>query len=1748
MAARAQDVVESSRGEAVERNLPTDEPLRPWAHDPKLLQKESGDRVEMRPVHAERVATVKLTDVVPPIHFESGVADIPQEYIESLRKALDDLRDRHNVRLHLIGHADDQRLSDALARVYGDNEGLSRERAGEVAEFLQNRLALPAEAISYEWAGSTRPVATNTTPEGRALNRRVEVQVWYDETQATLAEEEVTVRDDIKRVKVCRMETVCKMRFKEGSEHRMRIRNLVQPLLYNDAPEVSDAFVAHVKEALENLQDKQHVVVKLIGYTDNVPLTERNERIYGNHLALSKAHAHRAALALQDALDLPNEEIVSDGRGSSMPVATNDTAQGRAANRRIEVEFWHDDQLTELPDEPRLCPGAPGTEVVTRVYDPPWGPIAPLQLEQGGRAVIPADYSQQLRRAMTDIAGRTNVRLRFIGYTKNERLDRRTAIVYGDDIGLAAARARRAMQTIVQEMGLTTEQAEHEGRGYVQSKDVVNEGFTQEGTSHIVVQVVYDEPAVLDDYEGVDIERLTRELSPKNPFALNLMRITVDGEPIDDPNRSSADIQRCTDVALNKADIAFQFDNLQSSPRLSVSAWPTTVALTELRSEISDTSDTGDTGDIGAEEQVVQQLLPADIGPPEPEQSAEPEELREVIPVTQAMKLVTPPAEQLQTGLGNVPELRASRLYGTPVRFRMYANYSAFIDRSEVRIFHAGESTQVTPMKVVPVDAAGFAEWEPTAEQTTAPMRELQYVLRAYDKHGNFDETTPQPLWLVLNDGTRTDVPAQTPAQSKELLASYGTSSLTSHNIQLGSGTIKVRGGSIPAHHSVYVAGKPVPVDPAGNFLAEEILPAGIHTVEVAVLDDEGNGAMFLRDLEFQKNDWFYVGMADVTASETHTRGPAELLQGENSPIDYDSALDGRLAFYVNGKFKENWHLSASADTREGPIDELFSNFLDKSPESLFRRIDPDYHYPTFGDDSVVEEMGPTLGKMYVKVAHDESSAMWGNFKINYAENELAHVDRGLYGGNLHYQTQGTTSFGEQRFTVDGFAAEPGTLASREEFRGTGGSLYFLHNQDILIGSERVRVEMRDKDSGLVSGVVNLRPVLDYDIDYLQGRVVLAEPLNSTVDDRLLVRSGALSGDAAYLVVRYEYTPGFTEINTLATGGQAHAWINDYVKVGLTTNGNEEGDTESSLAGADVTVRMSADSWLKVQGGRSEGLVSSAMYSDDGGFGFVNPDTTGFTSADADAYRADLSVAFGDVFPGVPGRLTVYQQSLGAGYSAPGMGSLTDLENVGGTFNAHFFERFDVRAKADKKEQDQGLFANTQELNLGYQITDRWNISTGARKDEREYTGPLVPLNREQGERTDGVLQVGYDSGATWRTYAFAQNTLSKSEERPDNDRYGIGGSYRMTERFRIDAEASDGDLGPGGRLGTNYLFSDRTTLYLNYALENERTDNGLRGGHRGNLISGMKRRLSDSSSMFLEERYQETDTMSGITHATGMTLAPNERWNFGANTDIGTLTDELTGAKIDREAGGVRMGYGWQAVQLSSAVEYRTDKTEQMDATMSERTTWLFRNSFKFQLNPDWRVVGKYNHARSESSLGQFYDGGYTEAVIGYGYRPVANDRLNALAKYTYFYNVPTTEQVTPTNSNALFVQKSHVAALDLTYDLTDMVSIGGKYAYRLGQLSLDRENPQFFDNRASLYIVRTDLKFGGWEGLVEGRMLDMQDLNEQRTGALVAVYRYVGKHFKIGAGYNFTDFSEDLTDLSFRSEGVFINMTGSM
>ena len=509
-------------------------------------------------------------------------------------------------------------------------------------------------------------------------------------------------------------------------------------------------------------------------------------------------------------------------------------------------------------------------------------------------------------------------------------------------------------------------------------------------------------------------------------------------------------------------------------------------------------------------------------------------------------------------------------------------------------------------------------------------------------------------------------------------------------------------------------------------------------------------------------------------------------------------------------------------------------------------------------------------------------------------------------------------------------------------------------------------------------------------------------------------------------------------------------------------------------------------------------------------------------------------------------------QDVEAGFSGPGLATLTDTVNTGGSLSLPLFESLLVTARVDNREQAQGLDTSASEINFAYQVSEHWDFSAGFREDSRTDNSPLIPLTQEEGDRSDAILQLGYDSHDTWSTYGFVQDTLRVEGTRRENSRFGVGGSFRVSERLHIDAEVSDGDLGTGGRVGSNYIFSDRTSVYLNYALENERTDNGLRTferGREGNLVAGLKSRLSDSTSVFLEERYQHNRSMTGLTHATGITFTPSDHWSFGVNTDIGTLLDQQTGAETERVATGLQFSLGYGDLQYSSAVEYRNDVAQQSDLSDNERTTWLFRNNFKYQMNEGSRLLGKLNHSTSDSSLGRFFQGGFTEAVLGYAYRPVNNDRLNSLVKYTYFYNVPTTDQVTLQNIAAEFIQKSHVAAVDVSYDLTRRLTLGGKFAYRLGQVSLDRESEQFFDNNAQLYVLRADYRlFENWEVMLEARQLDMPDLDESRSGMLLTLSRYVGDHLKVGAGYNFTDFSDDLTDLNYDHQGFFLTITGSM
>jgi hypothetical protein len=142
-------------------------------------------------------------------------------------------------------------------------------------------------------------------------------------------------------------------------------------------------------------------------------------------------------------------------------------------------------------------------------------------------------------------------------------------------------------------------------------------------------------------------------------------------------------------------------------------------------------------------------------------------------------------------------------------------------------------------------------------------------------------------------------------------------------------------------------------------------------------------------------------------------------------------------------------------------------------------------------------------------------------------------------------------------------------------------------------------------------------------------------------------------------------------------------------------------------------------------------------------------------------------------------------------------------------------------------------------------------VSSGARRDSRTDHSATVPETQEEGDRTDATARLHYNSLKHWTAYGFVQETLETSGNRDDNGRVGMGGSLRLTDRFKLFGEVSGGDLGTGGSLGTEYLYSDRTTLYMNYALENERSDDGRRA-RKGNMTSGFRTRYSDSATVYL--------------------------------------------------------------------------------------------------------------------------------------------------------------------------------------------------------------------------------------------------------------------------------------------------------
>jgi len=1068
------------------------------------------------------------------------------------------------------------------------------------------------------------------------------------------------------------------------------------------------------------------------------------------------------------------------------------------------------------------------------------------------------------------------------------------------------------------------------------------------------------------------------------------------------------------------------------------------------------------------------------------------------------------------------------------ISFYPFWNYGAFIERAEVRLIDANKSLRSDHVMVLPVQG-GVATLPSNADLP----EDVSYLLRVYDAEGNFDETAPKFLTMV----------DEKPHQDEEIIRSelegFGIDRTARRNIKLRGNSVTVYGSNAPNGSTVSVMGQAVPIDNNGKFVREMILPYGDHQIGAEV-NYGGKTLNVSQDLFLDNTDFFYVAIGDLTLGSNNSVGPADFLSQSDEDFD-DVGVLGRGAFYATGKVKGDYRVTASVDTGEDRIQDLFNNLDEKDPRQLLRRLDGDRFYPVYGDDSQIREDAPTQGRFYVRVEKDDSHILWGNFTTQITGTEFAHLDRGLYGGILDYRSKGSNSSGDRNTHLTAFAADPGTIPAREEFRGTGGSLYFLQRQDLSIGSERLRVEIRDKISGLVIETRELRPQNDYDIDYIQGRVLLSQPLQSFVRDNEVVRTSSLSGNEAYLVARYEFTPTLSDVGGYTVGGRATQWIGDNLRVGATAQRETTDSADQNLFGADVVLRRSDSTYVKLEYAQTRGPGFGQSNSVDGGFNFDSVPTAGVQNVTANAYRVEGAVDLQDV-TNTDGRLQAYYDRQESGFSGSGRLIEGDLERWGAALNTQVSDSTDVTIKYD--EIDGSIAGSTRSIygDVSQKIGDELSLSAGIRHDDRQLAaiGSLPAVN---GSRTDASVQVDYDFSEHFNAYGFGQLTLDNDATRQSNDRYGIGADIRITERLSVAGEVSEGDLGFGAQAKATLQRADGSEVYLGYALSPDNRTTGLNtqmASHDGTFTAGGRKRFNDRLSVYGEERLGHGRYQRSLTHAYGLDFNPNEQWSFGVSAENGTVEERATGEEFERTAVALSAARRTASFRFATNLEARFEDSRGA-AINRDRQTWLVRNTVAYDASKDVELLGRFNFAISESDEASFLDADFVEGVVGAAYRPVNNDRLNALVKYTYFEDLAPSEQVTAGGTINTARQKSQIFSVDAIYDLTEKLSVGGKYGFRSGEVAFDRTSDDFIKSDAQLGVVRLDYHvLSKWDLLAEGRILTSSLADNQRLGALAGVYRHLGENAKVGVGYNFANFSDDLTDFDDDSQGFFLNVLG--
>jgi hypothetical protein len=1086
-----------------------------------------------------------------------------------------------------------------------------------------------------------------------------------------------------------------------------------------------------------------------------------------------------------------------------------------------------------------------------------------------------------------------------------------------------------------------------------------------------------------------------------------------------------------------------------------------------------------------------------------------------------------------------------------PLRFHSYNNYASFIEKLDVTLYRGTDTDLVTPLARIelPVGYVSEAEWDAQLPEQIKLRTgdDLIYVARAYGAGNSFDETQVQRIQLVTpadfdrglqvtRDNVQKTLGQSLDGENAQALqvsnGIYGQSQLRLQNIPIHGSRVRVYGRGLEPNSRVTINGQSFPVDLEQKFAAEFLEPVGAHRYEVKVDAKDMPSAERQLDVDVTGRYLFAVAIADVTVSKDSASGNLQPLAADDR--DDDSFLsEGRLAFYLKGKMRGKYLLTAQADTQDRELKHLFRDFWEADPTDVFRRLDPDLYYPVYGDDSTTWRDVDTQGRLYLRVDWDQSQAIWGNYATGITGTEYGQYVRSLYGGALNWRSLEATPLGEARSQLKVFGSEAQSAPGHSEFLGTGGSLYYLRHTDVLPGSEQVVLEVRDRTTGRSETRVTLQEGVDYEIDDLQGRLILTRPLAMLTREnvRSITRDMPLDGYDQLLLVDYEYVPlGFSS-DDVTMGARGRQWIGDHVAIGGTWVEENRSGENYTLKGADLTLQAGRGTYVKVEHTETDATAAPVFYSDNGGLSFIrrNPyDVQRSGSATAVEARANLRELG---WTAQDWSVGAWWRDVDAGFSVARQDTGLAVEEYGAEFLGYLTDDFSLYGRHTRTEQGELALEQTQ-------LTADWRLG-----NDGQWTGELRRVREEQRLQTvDALLAaIGYRQrfGSSWELYSTGQVTVDDDGGAYEkNDLLTLGARYLFGDRSSVGAEVSGGSRGHGGKVDAEYRMAPDHSLYGSYSYSSDRTgtdplfDTGLQSG----WTLGQRWRLSNQVNVYNESQYlkDRRQDNAGLVHTFGMDFYPAQGWNLGFTVMDGEL--ESTLGRIDRRAYSVSGGRTDAVAQWNSKLEYRHDSGAE------QREQWVTTNRLLYKVNEDWRLALRANYADTQDRINPVADAKLVETNMGFAWRPHDNTRWAAFGKFTYLYDVASLGQ----EGGNLYDQRSQVLSLEGIRQFGARWEVAGKLASRWGDYRTGRGEGAWLDSRADFAALQLRYRlFEKWEGLAEHRWLKVRD-GGVRKGWLVGVDRRVGENFKIGGGYNFTEFSDDMTELRYDQKGFFLNLAG--